>query len=67
MDPLNTSGVIYVRKRRGRKLNFMIGGPTLAEAADLIRWDLAAQRNEVFFFSSDATGLVGIVKPVAAP
>jgi len=31
-------GVIYVRKRRGRRLAFLLGGPCLADAAKFLAW-----------------------------
>lgn len=32
-------GIIYFRKRRGRKIHFMIAGPTFSEARNYIAWD----------------------------
>jgi hypothetical protein len=62
VNQMDCPGIVYQRKRRGRKLQFMIGGPSLAEAAKFIRWDVPGY---VYFFNSDHTGLVGLVKPLA--
>lgn len=61
---LTTPGIIYSRKLRGRKLTFMIGGPTLTEAPDYIKWVKVA--GYVFEFHG-ADGPCSILPPAKAP
>lgn len=53
-------GTIYQRKARGRKLEFCICGPSLMEAANMIKWDKAA--GFVFEFQGD-DGWCSLVPP----
>jgi hypothetical protein len=36
--PQDTRGTTFFRKRRGRKLHFIMSGPTAERAADMVRW-----------------------------
>jgi hypothetical protein len=63
----NTVGAIYRRKRKGRKMEWLVGGGvSLEQAQTWVRWDYAEAHNLVFFYESQETGLVGIVKPYTA-
>lgn len=39
---MNEQGTILMRKAKGRKLQFVMGGPTLEEAQRYINWKNAA-------------------------
>ena len=57
-ERLHQRGVVYARKRNGRKLLFVIAGPTLIEAAGY----LIPKQGYVYFHVGDTNGdMVGIV------
>lgn len=60
---LDDHGALYIRKRRGKNMQFMVGGAvTLRDAANYVRWENVLP-NTVIFFNSETTGLVGLVRP----
>lgn len=50
---MNAHGTLFLRKRRGRKRNFMIGGPTLDQAQSYVRWETVKAEGLVVEFHGD--------------
>lgn len=61
--PDTVSGIVSIRKRRGRKLHFLCGGPSITQAVGVVNWQYCRANDMVVFHSSEEFGLVGIVPP----
>ena len=47
-------GIIYLRRPRGKKLTFLMGGPSFDEAQKFVNWqDVAQQGNVVIWVGDD--------------